>query len=102
MQRTPRSVGKVCKAAESRLRPPDHSSTPMIAKIVSHTMNMHTIRPSVHPALRRLVTTNCLVGRIRRVIKGRTNERGDKVEEASCTSLDVHCYDNIAEGNVSW
>lgn len=33
----------------------------MIAKIVSHTRNMHTIRPSVQPALRRLVTTNWLV-----------------------------------------
>lgn len=31
----------------------------MMAKIVSQTRNMHTIRPNVHPALKRLVTTNC-------------------------------------------
>lgn len=30
----------------------------MIANMVSHTTNMHTMRPSVHPALNRLVTTS--------------------------------------------
>lgn len=37
---------------------PDQSRTPMIAKIVSHAMNMQKMRPSVQPALNRLVTTS--------------------------------------------
>lgn len=50
----------VCGYSSRLFRSPDHKRTPMIAKIVNHTINMHTMRPSVHPALSRLVTTSWL------------------------------------------